>query len=382
MTAAPGGRAPEPAAGAPRAAFLDQLKVALTALVIAHHLAISFGASGSWYYRDPAAPDSLGLSVFTTINQAFFMGLFFFISGYFTPGSLDRKGPRRFLADRAVRLLVPVVGFGVAIAPGLEYVKRISLGRPTPPLLAYYPQRIAELREFDPGPLWFLWALFLGNAGYAVWRAVAARPAGGAGRRREVTGPMLAGLAAGIAGATALVRLRWPIGDNVLHIQIAYLPQYVVMFGAGIAAQRHRSLEARSPRLGPVAAALALTGVALLAGAYAIAGSVEQLLGHAHRPAVLWTTGESLLCVGLSAGLLIGFQRAGWTTGRVGRALGAGAFAAYVLHAPIVVLLALAASALPGPALAKLAATVLIAIPASFAAGIAAHRAPVLRRVL
>lgn len=377
----PGSPGPDAAARGARSAFLDQIKVALTALVMAHHLAITFGASGSWYYRDPTAPDSLGLSVFTTINQAFFMGLFFFISGYFTPGSLDRKGAQRFLVDRAVRLLVPVVGFGVAIAPGLEYVKRISLGQPTPSLLAYYPRRIAELGEFDPGPLWFLWALFLFNAGYVVWRAAAPHRAARASRR-EVTAPMLVGLAAGIAAATALVRLRWPIGVNVLHLQIAYLPQYVVMFGAGIAAQRHRSLESLSPRLAPVAAVAALAGAALIGGAYATATAVEQFLGHAHGPAVLWATGESLLCVGLSAGLLIAFQRAGWTTGRVGRELGAGAFAAYVLHAPIVVLLALAASQLPGPALGKLAATVLVAIPCSFAAGIAAHRAPGLRRIL
>ncbi|HEX3766256.1 MAG TPA: acyltransferase [Kofleriaceae bacterium] len=380
MMAAPGSPAPEAAAGGARSAFLDQIKVALTALVMAHHLAITFGASGSWYYRDPAAPDSLGLSVFTTINQAFFMGLFFFISGYFTPGSLDRKGAWRFLADRAVRLLVPVVGFGVAIAPGLEYVKRISLGRPTPSLLAYYPRRIAELGEFDPGPLWFLWALFLFNVGYVVWRAAPRRAAGAT--RREVTGPMLVGLAAAIAAATVLVRLRWPIGDNVLHIQIAYLPQYVAMFGAGIAAQRHRSLESLPPRLAPVAAVAALAGAGLIGGAYATATTVDQFLGHAHAPALLWAAGESLVCVGLSAGLLIAFQRAGWTTGRVGRELGAGAFAAYVLHAPIVVLLALAASQLPCPALVKLAVTAMVAIPCSLAAGIAAHRAPVLGRIL
>jgi hypothetical protein len=30
--------------------------------------------------------------VFVTLNQAFFMGFFFLIAGYFTPASFDRKG--------------------------------------------------------------------------------------------------------------------------------------------------------------------------------------------------------------------------------------------------------------------------------------------------
>jgi hypothetical protein len=34
------------------------------------------------------------------------------------------RGVRRFLADRPLRLLVPVVIFGIAIAPWLEHVKR------------------------------------------------------------------------------------------------------------------------------------------------------------------------------------------------------------------------------------------------------------------
>jgi fucose 4-O-acetylase-like acetyltransferase len=33
------------------------------------------------------------------------MGFFFLISGYFTPGSFERKGLRSFLKDRLIRLL-------------------------------------------------------------------------------------------------------------------------------------------------------------------------------------------------------------------------------------------------------------------------------------
>jgi hypothetical protein len=67
---------------------------------------------------------------------------------------------------------------------------------------------------------------------------------------------------------TDLVRLRRPIGENVVHIQIAYVPQYALMFAAGIWARRHRSLDALRPQLLPVAAAVTALGIGAAGGAY------------------------------------------------------------------------------------------------------------------
>ena len=49
------------------------------------------------------------MAIFIDINQAYFMGLLFLISGYFSPQSLDRKGPARFVRDRLIRLGIPLV---------------------------------------------------------------------------------------------------------------------------------------------------------------------------------------------------------------------------------------------------------------------------------
>jgi glucans biosynthesis protein C len=51
------------------------------------------------------------MAIFIDINQAYFMGLLFLISGYFSPQSLDRKGPARFVRDRLIRLGIPLVVF-------------------------------------------------------------------------------------------------------------------------------------------------------------------------------------------------------------------------------------------------------------------------------
>ncbi len=223
-----------------RRADLDNLKIALTALVIVHHLAISFGAAGSWYFVDPRAPSSLGLSVFTALNQSFFMGLFFFVSGYFAPGSLDRKGGRQFIVERTWRLLVPMVVFGLVLAPCLEYAKRTSLGLSTPRFSAYYFARIADWREFDTGPLWFVWALWLVSVGYAAVRALRPPPAPPTPLGASDLAVLAVALAIGIA--SFVVRMIAPIGLNVVHIQLAYVPQYLVMFAVGVACGR-RSLQ-------------------------------------------------------------------------------------------------------------------------------------------
>ena len=81
--------------------FADYLRAALVSLVIMHHIAITYKASGSFYYTEPATDASASgvLSLFTNFNQAWFLGLFFLISGYISPTSFDHKGPKQFLKE-------------------------------------------------------------------------------------------------------------------------------------------------------------------------------------------------------------------------------------------------------------------------------------------
>src|SRR5210317_311854 len=91
--------------------WLDNLKISLVCLVILHHIAIAYGGAGDLLFKEGAtdAISPIILSIFTGINQSFFMSLFFFISAYFVVGSLARKGNVKYLKDRIIRLGIPII---------------------------------------------------------------------------------------------------------------------------------------------------------------------------------------------------------------------------------------------------------------------------------
>ncbi len=136
-------------------------------LVVAHHAAMPYHL-----ILPPFEPSSLSayvasiqivspvndetrsglLTLFTSINDAFFMALLFFLSGLFVWRSLERKGSARYLRDRLLRLGVPLL-LMIALRP-----------------LTYYPTYLqnggtggfaAFLQEWSTigwrgGPIWFL----------------------------------------------------------------------------------------------------------------------------------------------------------------------------------------------------------------------------------
>ena len=76
--------------------FVDNLRVWIIMLVVAHHAGQAFGPTGGvWLVFNP---EQVGmLDAFFYVNASFFMGLLFLISGYFSAFSCERKGAGRFL---------------------------------------------------------------------------------------------------------------------------------------------------------------------------------------------------------------------------------------------------------------------------------------------
>ena len=100
-----------------RLLYLDNLKVCLTVLVIFHHAGQAYGDGGGWAYH-PSNPAEFMPWIwhFFSVNAAFFMGLFFLISGYFVPTSFDRQGAKVFMQKKLMRLGIPLLLMGGLIA--------------------------------------------------------------------------------------------------------------------------------------------------------------------------------------------------------------------------------------------------------------------------
>lgn len=94
-----------------RLLYIDNIRVFLTILVLFFHVMIIYAETGSWLYTEGRQDEITSLigAWFIAVTQAYFMGLFLFISAYFVPGSYDRKGAGRFLKDRLIRLGIPLV---------------------------------------------------------------------------------------------------------------------------------------------------------------------------------------------------------------------------------------------------------------------------------
>lgn len=220
-----------PAAG--RTHFLDRLKVVLTVWVILHHTAITYGGNGGWFYRElptSGSASSLVLTLFCAVNQAFFMGAFFLLAGYFTPPALAHKGAWHFVQDRLRRLGLPVLVFGLLLGPLTVALAGWRTGRPP------------SLGQFVLGPLWFAWALVCFSLAYVAWRRL--RPAPPDIPDRPLPGSAAWAVAAIGVGASALaLRQVVPVGDSVWGLQLGYFASYIFLFALGCVAQRHRWLE-------------------------------------------------------------------------------------------------------------------------------------------
>ena len=100
-----------------RLLYLDNLKVCLTVLVIFHHAGQAYGDGGGWAYH-PSNPAEFMPWIwhFFSVNAAFFMGLFFLISGYFVPTSFDKQGAKVFVQKKLMRLGIPLLLMGGLIS--------------------------------------------------------------------------------------------------------------------------------------------------------------------------------------------------------------------------------------------------------------------------
>ena len=245
--------------------YIDRLRTAMTALVIVFHAAITYGASGGWFYyelKPSASISSLLLTIFVGTQQAYFMGFFFLLAGYFTPGSLERKGYARFIGDRFLRLGLPLLAFGLILAPITVGMVNFAEGDGFWSACRF----LWEHKRFINGPLWFTQALLIFSLIYCAWRVVFGAPLAETARTpRAIPAGRWWLLTALVTGAVALaIRQFVPTGENVFGLQLGFFATYIFLFCLGIAAWRYdwlRQLSWSDARAGIWALAIVWPGI-------------------------------------------------------------------------------------------------------------------------
>jgi len=362
-----------------RLEYLDALRVSLISLVVAHHAVEAYTTRhpSEVPLPDPPMPH---MWAFLWVNAAFFMGLFFFLSAYFTAGAADRKGTAAFVRDRFLRLGLPLVLGTVLIVP-LAGWSHVAMDPAMPPI-SYWTYVTRDFFGLGPKPavwpagelwpaytlghLWFLQHLLVYTLLYAGLRAVLPR------RREAAVGNPPSNLAITcyavlLSAATFVIRIwypqdRWIAFLGFIQMEPAHIAQYASLFAIGVYAGPHRWIETMPARRGMAWLAI---GVGLAVAAYVLIGT-----GVIERDAygAWWIcTLESFLCAGLCVGLPVLFRELALGTGRLWRTLSANVLAVYVFHFPIVMLLQWALIGAPAPKWLRMLITVAGAVVGSFA---------------
>lgn len=341
-----------------RLCFVDNLRTWMIVLVVLQHLAEVFGT----------------LFLFMMLNQAYFMGLLFLLSGYFTPGSFEHKGPGTFLRDRLLRLGLPTLLYAFIISP---------IGH-----LASRTQRSlagnAAGSPFSIGPMWFAVMLLIFDLAYLAWRMIVkSKPERLAESTRPgLTFPKAALFTLALAVVTYLLRIAIPYGTSLLGFpSLEYLPQYLGFFVIGVVAFRRDWLRTVPGSFGALGFALAVLATVILFPV-ALIGLHSAWIGHGTWQSGIFALWDSIFAVGMSLALITFFRRFLDGGKKIDRFLSRHSFTVYVIHAPIIVSVMLAVRGVHAGVLPKFGLAAVISLPLCFLVAFVVQKIPFADRIL
>ena len=337
-------------AASSRMPFVDNLRVFLTILVVVFHLAITYGADASWFYRERPTTELAAtlLTLFLCLCQFFFMGLFFLISGYFVPGSLSRKGGFRYFKDRLIRLGIPLVLYAFLISPFVEYIKSVTVYGHSGSLGASYLSSWQHLKV-TPGPLWFVELLLVFTLVYVLGKAAldwvkrTASKTTSDAVRKPITHAKIIAFILALAPLSFATRLIIPIGVEWKNLGVAFFPQYILMFAVGILAYRQGWLPDLPSRISRTWNVIAILAMITLPVMMVTAGSAENFapfMGGFTLQSAILSIWEAVYCVSMSILMLSLFRARFDIQGSLARFLSRNAYTVYIIHPILIVPLA------------------------------------------
>ncbi len=316
--------------------YIDNLRIFLIILVVLLHFNITYGAPGDWYYSESNAsmPELIFQAMFNITNQSFFMGMFFFISAYFTAGSIRRKSSGKFLKDRLVRLGIPLIVFYFLLNPLTNWINYYFIKDESYTLIDF----ITSPRAWGFGPMWFVETLLIFTFLYmlirkAKWKIKIPFPGIGA----IIFSAFLVGL------AQYIIRIWLPVGWSLPHtnLQFPFFIQYIFMLIFGVIAYDNNWLESITYKLGIRWFIFAQFLILIVLPASLYFGGqnagIEIFLGGGTWQSFFWAIWEQVNGFAMIIGLLGIAKKYFNAQGSFATQLSNSAYGVYIIHPPIIV---------------------------------------------
>lgn len=224
-----------------RIRFLDDYRALGVFLVVVVHASMGYMAFAPSWFPVTEADSSLFFSLVVAVLEAPLIQVFFFISGYFALGSLERYGAAGFLKGKTIRIGIPWVLAVLLLAPPTAYIALYTRSVPTT-LLEFW---VGDFwgPYYQQSAYWYLGVVYLFFGVLAGAHALGYRiREHTADRRRPGFTAFFLFWAVTAFGYLAL-NLLWPIGSwihpaYVLVFQPLRVPMYIGYFLMGMHARR------------------------------------------------------------------------------------------------------------------------------------------------
>jgi hypothetical protein len=289
---------------------------------------------------------------------------------------------RRFVIDRLWRLGIPTAAYLFVVNPAMNFVGDLAMGQGET-IAAYF--RRTYWYDVELGVAWFMAALLAFSLVFAAWRwRHPVRPEHITSLRRID----LVKVGTFIAVASFVVRLEFPVlsGEELWTLNLWEYPQMFALFTLGVLAQERGWLSnGLSPQLRRTCGWAAAVGVVLavvVGVGITITDDAEPFLGGLRFEATLIPLIEATLALGMSLWAIDWFRRRANHAGPLVRGLGRASFAAYLVHGPITILLAIALRDVGIPAETKFLIVFGLGVVASFGLSWLSTRSQLTGRIL
>jgi surface polysaccharide O-acyltransferase-like enzyme len=359
------------ATGRDRELWVDNLRVVAIAGVIILHTATGYVLDFvGWYYDDERDASNVLSAVLTVpglLGGLFWLGPLFLVAGWFSAGSLARRGPGGFVRARLLRLGLPLVVFVVGIQPLTDFLGNIRSERGT---FAFY------FGHTEVASMWFVAALLVFSIVYAVVRGL--RPMPRIHRRSQRT---TVALAIGMVAIASLAVWQWwpPLAEAFLNLKFAEWPQGAVLFALGVTAAEAGWTDNPPPLSrvhwlgwGAIAGAVALVGLL----AIGLAAGANDLPGGLSWPTVAAAFLDGFISVAWTVWFVVWFRgrwpRHGALVGRAAR----GSYATYFTHPFVITAMMVLLAPIDLGVWPKFLLVAAAAVPACFAIGYGVTRLP------